>query len=156
MVVALKYKLLQPISIKDGTYSKDGAKEFISKKIVPRAYVNDRNAHNNNELYIIDEEATEEMLRLREESIKSNTLKQKRENVSFADLVEVVAGKVAENTEKPKKKAAKVEAPKEESEPSEFDNMDLFELREYCDENDITYHHKSGKEKLIELIKAAK
>ncbi len=68
MVVATKYKLTQPDSITKGTWKKSG-KEKIHTKIVKRSFVEDRNAHNNNELYIIDEEATDKMVIDRQNNI---------------------------------------------------------------------------------------
>ena len=69
MVVATKYKLLVPDSIKAGTFKKDSTKEKIHTKNVKRSFVEDRNAHNNNELYIIDEDATEKMEAKRQATI---------------------------------------------------------------------------------------
>jgi len=69
MVVATKYRLKETLSVKAGTYNKKGSKENLGKKIVARAYVEDRNSHENNELYIIDEQATEEMVAKRQANI---------------------------------------------------------------------------------------
>lgn len=71
MVVATKYRLTTAISIKQGTFKKNGNKEKIHTKIVKRSFVEDRNSHNNNELYIIDEDATEKMIAKREANINS-------------------------------------------------------------------------------------
>ena len=35
----------------------------------------------------------------------------------------------------------------------EDESLGIAELQEYCNENNIKFHHKAGKEKLIELIK---
>jgi len=96
MVVATKYQLKNPISLKSGTWDEKGHKEEIRTSIVPRAFVEERNSHKNNEIYVIDEEATAEMLIKREEQIKLNEIKAKREKMSTADLVEAVQGKTKE------------------------------------------------------------
>ncbi len=69
MVVATKYRLKETVSVTKGTYNKKGSKENLGKKIVARAFVEDRNSHENNELYIIDEKATEEMVIERQKNI---------------------------------------------------------------------------------------
>lgn len=92
MVVAKKYQLLVPKSIKDGTWDLNGSKKLIhDNKILPRFYVEQRNDFNNNELYVIDEVATAEMLEKREENIKKQAEQKKRENITMADLVDTVA-----------------------------------------------------------------
>ena len=72
MVVATKYRLTRPDSITKGTWKKTD-KEKIHTKIVKRSYVEDRNSHNNNELYIIDDAATEKMLAKREANINAKS-----------------------------------------------------------------------------------
>lgn len=71
MVVATKYRLTQPVSMKEGTWNKKSGKEKIHTKIVSRAFVEDRNSHENNELYVIDEQATIEMQEKRNANINS-------------------------------------------------------------------------------------
>lgn len=73
MVVATKYKLTQAISIKAGTWNKKSGREKIHTKIVSRAFVEDRNSHENNELYVIDEQATIEMQEKREANINAKS-----------------------------------------------------------------------------------
>jgi hypothetical protein len=137
MVVAKKYKLLTPISIVAGTFDKKGQKEFVHKKIVPRQFVEDRNSHNNNELYVIDEEATKEMILMREEELKKNEIKKAKENVSMSDLVTAIAG----NSES-------------QSYPDDEPNKDwtVKQLKAYCKDNGIKFHHKAKEAKLLELI----
>lgn len=73
MVVATKYKLTEATSLKQGTFNKNGSKKKIHTKIVKRSFVEDRNSHNNNELYVIDEAATEEMEARREANINAKS-----------------------------------------------------------------------------------
>jgi hypothetical protein len=93
MVVARKYRLLSPISIKNGTFDKDGAKKLIhDNKIIPREFVEQRNSFNNNELYVIDKKATELYLKQREEQILINQEKAKKDKLSVSDLVDAIKG----------------------------------------------------------------
>ena len=90
MVVATKYKLRTPLSIKDGTWKKDTGREKIHTKFIPRRVVENRNQQMNNELYIIDEDATEKYYEQREKNIIENAAKEKRALTSTADLVDAV------------------------------------------------------------------
>lgn len=93
MVVATKYQLKVPISLKTGTWDKKGAKEKMGKaKILTREFVEQRNSHDNNEIYVIDEKATDKMVKDREVQILKNKEKAKRDNMTTADLVEAVQG----------------------------------------------------------------
>lgn len=163
MVVADKYQLLEPVSQLAGTWNKAGGKKHLGRKIVPRSYVEDRNSHNNNELYIIDEAATVAMLEERERNIVENAEKRSKENVTMADLVGTVAD--ALKGDKPKKTSGKAEtvktdekidAPVKDEGNSEEPSNTWSEqaLRDYCDKQTppIVYHHKAGKSKLLELI----
>lgn len=148
MVVAEKYELEVKIPGEQG-YQVKGQKRLVhGKKLVPRAWVEDRNSHPNNELYVIYEDDTAELMKVREQNILDNAEKAKRASTSMADLVDAVAEKAA----KPKKEKVKpvVVEPKE-GEPKE--DWTPTELKAYCDENNIEYHHKAGKPKLLELIK---
>lgn len=141
MVMASKYELQVKIPGKTA-YQKDGQKKQVHEnKAMPRWWVEDRNSHENNEIYIIDEEATEEYNNSRAANVKANELKKKKANVSMADLVEVVAEAVAD---KPKKKAKKVEDLEDEN--------TVESLRAECDALDIEYHPRAGVKKLKELL----
>lgn len=96
MVVATKYQLKIPISIKTGTWDKKGAKEKIHTKIVPRLFVEQRNEHNNNEVYVIDEKATEKMVLDREANIKAQLEKKKTDSLTTSDLINAVIGNTPE------------------------------------------------------------
>lgn len=152
MVVATKYKLLAPESILQGTFKKDGPKEMVHKKTVLRKFVEDRNSHNNNELYIIDEEATAEMLILREKNIVENVAKKKREKTSTSDLVEAIHLLV------PKDASAPVSQPVATANDITGHNGTLFvdmtegELRQYSVDNGIEQHHKAKEKGLIKVI----
>ena len=148
--MASKYEL--EVKIKGGTaYQEDGQKTLVHEnKFISRWWVEDRNLHNNNELYVIDEEATDAAYIKREKNQKENALKAKRENVTMADLVGVVAEAVSD---KPKKKAKKVEEIKDVEVEIDLDADSIESLRARCEALNIKYHHKAGKEKLLELIK---
>lgn len=90
MVIADKYQLLEPINQGQQIYNENGSKKHISRKAVLRSFVEERNSHKNNELYVIDEEATKEFYELREESIKANKLKEAKEKLSQADLIDIM------------------------------------------------------------------
>lgn len=141
MVVATKFKLTKPISIKKGTWNKDSGKEKVHTKILPRRVVESRNEHDNNEHYIIDEEATENMLKKREKNIIANAAKEKREKTSTADIVEAIQTMGT-------KKVEYIEGDGE----TLFKDMTEDQLRHYSSYSGIEQHHKSGKEKLIETI----
>lgn len=179
MVLAEKYELQVRIP---GTsqYQKDGQRRLVhEKKLVPRAWAEQRNQHSNNELYVLFEEETDALMKQRQANIKNNAIKEAKSKMSMGDLIDVVAGKSTtpveaaiesdELVEKDKKIAeleAKLKAAKEESKPEpevsepvdeptgqpDFDGMEVPELQKYCDDNGIKYHHKAGKEKLIEII----
>ena len=153
MVMAKKYELQVKISGQTA-YQKDGQKKLVhDNKFISRAWVEDRNSHENNELYVIDEEATSEAYVMREQSIKDNVLKKKKESITMADLVGVIAESVSD---KPKKKAKKVVEEVEEPESEtmeELEDYSIEDLQHYCSVHGVKYHHKAGKEKLLELIK---
>lgn len=150
MVMASKYEL--EVKVKGGTaYQKDGQKTLVhNNKFMPRWWVEDRNSHDNNEHYVIDEEATKDAYVQREKNMKENQLKAKRENVSMADLVGVVAEAVAD---KPKKKAKKIEVIKDIEDDNEELSIDaqIAHVQQELKEKGIKFHHKAGLEKLNEL-----
>ena len=136
MVMAKKYEL--QVKIQGSTaYQKDGQRKLIhDNKFIQRWWVEERNKHENNELYVVDEEATEAAYELQAKNIEENAEKAKRSKVSMADLVDSVVTGMS--------KKEKSEEPDE--------TWKVKELKEYCDENEISYHHKAGKAKLIECI----
>ena len=105
IVVANKYKLL---TRRDGKYDPTGTKEMTqSGKVLKRSYVDERNLHDNNEWYEIDEEATKDLLKQREISLQENELKRKKESLGQADLIDVMAQMA--NTLKETRKTVKEE-----------------------------------------------
>ena len=144
MVVATKYILEVPIPGSNGAYKKDGQKKEISTKVVPRAYVEDRNKDINNELYIIDIEATENMIAMRNENVKESVGDGKKK-VTKADLFKKA-------TKKPKKEVKVKDEIVEVDESFYNEDTPIEDLQAYCDKNDIKYHHKAGVAKLLELI----
>ena len=158
MVVASKYLLEVKIAGKTA-YKKDGQKtELHGPKMLTREWVEMRNSQENNELYIIDEEATEVAMAQREENIILNAARDKKSKMSMADLIDAVATK-SEKPKKTSKKSSKKEEVEEEVETPVDETMDeleeysVEELQHYCTTHGIKFHHKAGKEKLIELIK---
>lgn len=92
MVFARKWQLMTPISMKSGTFDKNGQKkELHDWKLVPRYWVEQRNSHDNNELYEVDEEMTADAMRQRDKNIKLNEEKRSKEAVSNSDLVGAIA-----------------------------------------------------------------
>lgn len=136
MVWATKYKLLSPISLKDGKWDKSGAKQEIHSKLMPRAFVEDRNSHDNNEIYVIDEVKTAELMKQREISIAENQERAKRESLTQADLIEAIAGGLKNNSKS--------------SDPD--DTWTPAELKDYCKKNSIPFKGNPSKVKLLDLI----
>jgi hypothetical protein len=153
MVVATLQRLKEGVRYVEGVWSDPGRYENKGTKVVSRQFVTDRNGHKNNENYIIDEEATAELMLKREENIIKNTEKKKRSNMTTSDLVDAIVGK---NEGKPKtevkavNEVVSVDLP--EGEPSE--DWSLGQLQHYCKINDIKFHHASKAPKILELINA--
>lgn len=135
-VVADKY-ILQAKS--NGKYLKEGTRQLVQKgKVLPRTYVEDRNSHENNELYVIDETATEELQELRAQSLKENEAKRKKESLTQADLVDAMV-----------KMAGAV---KGDSKESSNEDEEKEELRAKLDELGVKYSNRAGVKKLKELL----
>lgn len=153
MVVATKYKLKEGVRFREGVWKDSGRFEKVNTKIISRAFVEQRNEHDNNENYIIDEEATAEMMEQRELNIIENAKVAKREKMTTSDLVDAIVG--AKTAAPKKEKAAK----KEVIEPVDTDapnaEWSLEDLQQYCRDNDIKHHHANKEVKLLELIKKA-
>ena len=146
MVMAKKYELQVKVPGKTA-YQKDGQRKLVhGNKFLSRWWVESRNLQENNELYEIDEEATDEAYIQREKNIKANAAKAKREKVSMADLVDTIAGKVSEP-----KKAKEVEVEKE-AEEGISKEAQIAHLQQQCKEAGLKYHPKAGITKLTELL----
>ena len=130
IVVANKYKLL---TRRDGKYDPTGTKEMTQLgKVLKRSYVDERNLHDNNEWYKIDEEATKDLLKQREISLQENELKRKKESLGQADLIDVMAQMA--NTLKETKKTVKEE------------------ITDELDELGVEYDKRSSVKSLKELL----
>jgi hypothetical protein len=130
IVVANKYKLL---TRRDGKYDPTGTKEMTqSGKGLKRSYVDERNLHDNNEWYEIDEEATKDLLKQREISLQENELKRKKESLGQADLIDVMAQMA--NTLKETRKTVKEE------------------ITDELDELGVEYDKRSSVKSLKELL----
>jgi hypothetical protein len=95
IVWAEVYELVRPISQKEGTYDKDNPsyrKLIRNGGPMLRSYVEQRNAHVNNELIIIDEEKTLELVKNREAKAKEALEKKAAKKVSG----EQIAGALTE------------------------------------------------------------
>jgi len=159
LVLVEKYQLKVPIPGSKGQkYDKNGQKELIhGKRLVDRIFVEHRNSQDNNELYILFEEETKELMDKREQNIKNNAVLKAKENVGMADLVDALRGNPApkeEETAPPKKETA---LPPPSPEPDQgagvqtnsYEGKTVDELKKLCDEKGIEYHHKAGTSKLI-------
>jgi hypothetical protein len=130
IVVANKYKLL---TRRDGKYDPTGTKEMTQLgKVLKRSYVDERNLHDNNEWYEIDEEATKDLLKQREISLQENELKRKKESLGQADLIDVMAQMA--NTLKETRKTVKEE------------------ITDELDELGVEYDKRSSVKSLKELL----
>jgi len=133
IVVANKYKLL---TRRDGKYDPTGTKEMTQLgKVLKRSYVDERNLHDNNEWYEIDEEATKDLLKQREISLQENELKRKKESLGQADLIDVMAQMA--NTLKETRKTVKEEITDELDELGvEYDKrLSVKSLKELLNKN---------------------
>jgi hypothetical protein len=154
MVVATLHRLKEGVRYREGVWSDPGRYEEISTKIVSRQFVHDRNGHNNNENYTIDEKATAELMVKREANIIENAEKDKRSKMTTSDLVDAIVGKKeskpVKKSEKPITREDTVSIELPEGDPSE--EWTLGQLQHYCKINDIKFHHASKAPKLLELI----
>lgn len=161
MVWATKYQLKTPKSIQQGTFDPNGQKEEQGSRLLPRDWVEDRNSQENNELYVVDEEYTAQLMKQREQNIIDNAEKAKFDNVGTADLVKAIAGLTGAAKSEPEVKKPE---PKKVAEPvsidpyeAELKAMEKAELQQICINTKVEgYHHAMGEEKLIELILKSK
>ncbi len=149
MVVASRYELEARDTRKDSPwdYQQDGQKKLLQEdKFLKRSYVEERNSQNNNELYIIDEEKTKEYYKIREKSIIANKDKKDRSNIGMDDLIQVVAKTAVNNTNSGNRVAESYP----DGDPDK--TWSLSELKLFCKDNNIKFHHKNKEDKLLELI----
>jgi len=180
MVIASRYKLQARVN---GQYDVNGQKELIFKdKAVSRDYVEQRNTHPNNELWVIDEQKTTEYYAQREINLEAKKLKEESGKIGAEQIVHALL-KEARGTATQAAPAPKVEEtvspPVEEEtveeDTTEDDNNDtgndeggedttavnpreeykgktIEELREIAEGLGVTPHHKAKEEKIIDLI----
>jgi len=169
-VQATRYQLMTPISAKLGEYKLDGDKKNLGTKIVKRSWVLDQNAAPNNILWVIDEEQSAKNEKLRQENIKIQAVQKREKSVGMSDLIKALKPEAAvdnsaleamqkkldsleaENKELKSQPTTKIPANDENQESHPNGSWSLEHLKEYCDKNSITYHHKAGSAKLLELI----
>lgn len=131
LVVANKYRLL---TRRNGKYDKDGTKDLVQEeKVVMRSFVEDRNKHDNNEFYVIDEEKTAELLKVREQNLIDNAKKREKEKLGQSDLVDAMT-KMADAVSK------------------QSNGDEKEDLRAQLDEMGVAYDKRAGVKKLRELI----
>lgn len=129
-------------------------------KLVPRQWVEDRNVQDNNEYYVIDEERSKGIPEAREANAIKNAERIKRKEVSQGDMVEALAAAIKGSSQEKPKVTKPKPSPKKEVEKNNQEGIDLAaasidDMKAYCDDNGIEYHHKAGHGKLIELIQEA-
>ena len=147
LVWAERYELMVKIQGKT-EYDPNGQKRLVMKgKLVKRSYVEARNAQKNNELYIIDEEKTTELLKERAKNIEAQAEAKKRENVSMADLVDAVVDSTAKSRQ-PDPVAAYPEG-----EPNE--DWTQGQLKQYCKDNGIKFKGNPKASTLLKVIEAS-
>lgn len=184
IVYATKYRLLEPISAKEGKYNHEGSKKKLRSLVTTRDAVAESNSHQNNIIWVIDESKSSELVLLREQTIKDNAIKTKREGATQADMIDALmkvatGNKTVDNSEVEELKAQLAEAKKAIKEasnpmgkvvapvekvvaPQSFptdtpsEEWTVPQLREYCDNNNIKYHPASKESKLLELINEKK
>lgn len=140
MVVATKYQLLVPKSIKHGTWDVEGQKKaVIIDAQIPRYMVEDANNRDNNVLWVIDEEKTAALEGIKAEKLKTKQINDQKTKVGAGALVDAMLEKITGKENKTKV-------------PSEHANKSVEEIRAILDERGIEYHHKSGKAALLKLL----
>ncbi len=143
LVWAKRFNLLELKSQREGTYNQNGSRELKGEGMVVRSFAVARNAQLNNEIYVFDEEKTDELLLLREENIKKQAEEKEKKTVSSEDaganamvkaLYEFNSAKESEELAKLKaeNKALK-EGTSDESKPVDT----LEDLKTIIKENDL-------------------
>ena len=86
-VWADRYVLKELISVREGKYNQNGSKELKGSGLYLRSFVEARNLVDNNELYVIDEDKTSELMKTREENIKKQTEEKEKVKESKEDVL---------------------------------------------------------------------
>ena len=87
LVWAERFNLKELKSQKDGTYNQNGSKESKGAAMIVRSYAEARNAQENNEIYVFDEEKTSELMILREQNIKKQAQEAEKKKISSEDVL---------------------------------------------------------------------
>ena len=150
MVVVDKYQLLVPTSgVQKGSYDKNGSKKLVRGNIVlSKQWVEGRNSQVNNELYIINEEATAELPALRAAKAKKREEAKAMENVNPYAAMNDLAKSIGKLNNKPQVEEATIVPETKEVVVSDK----VKELRAECDKLEIDYRHNAGEKKLTQLI----
>ena len=93
LVWAEKFELKELTSQANGTYNKEGRKESKGSKMVVRSWALGRNINDNNELYIFDEEKTNELESIREVNLQKIADTKASESVSSEDKLAIAIAK---------------------------------------------------------------
>lgn len=101
LVWAKRFKLLELKSQKQGTYNQGGSKQLMGEGFVKRTYADQRNLADNNELYVLDEEKTTELMLIREENIKKQAEESQKNTVSTEDKLAQAMVKAMANANAP-------------------------------------------------------
>lgn len=140
------------LSRMDGKFNEDfkAGKLLRSKQKVTQKHVDRINGNSLDcgKLYVIDEEATKIWIK---EHIKWRETRQEMDMLQVEGSRKLIE---AVKTITQPKKAIPIPVMVENGLPDGDPNEDWSkaELKKYCDENKIEYHHKAGEVKLLELI----
>jgi hypothetical protein len=124
LVWAERFQLMELTSAANGTYNREGRKESKGSKLVVRTWAQDRNINDNNELFVFDEEKTDELDVIRQANkLKQSAVKTETQEDKLAAAMVKALGMV--NAPAP----AKVEV--------ETEVDDLEDLKTIIKENDL-------------------
>ena len=87
LVWAERFTLLELKSQREGTYNLNGSKKSQGANLVVRSFAVARNAVNNSEIYIFDENKTDEINIIREANIIKNVEEENKKNISSEDAM---------------------------------------------------------------------
>ena len=86
-VWADRYVLKELVSVREGKYNQNGSKELKGSGLYLRSFVEARNLVDNNELYVIDEDKTSELMKIREVNIKKQAEENEKVKESKEDVL---------------------------------------------------------------------
>ena len=102
LVLAERWELLTPLrGTKSKEYDPKGQKELkAKKKLVSREFAEYRNTIKNNEIYVLFEDETIELMELREQNIIDNAEKDRKSKLDINDLVDAIVERKVEKKTK--------------------------------------------------------